>query len=94
MAEYVVNPILWFMHQRMKQLTIPMLCKLITQYYKSDEIECARDLLFNHSHKEHCPRHLRKKVRQSTQKLENTVKTWLMSCMNFLLQEILHLPCL
>ena len=51
-----------------------MLCKLITQYYKSDEIECARDLLFDHFPEEHRPRHLRKKVRQGTQKLENTVK--------------------
>ena len=58
----------------MKQLTIAMLCKLITQYYKSDEIECARDLLLNHSPEEHHPGHLRKKVRQHTQKLENTVK--------------------
>ena len=46
-AEYVVNPILWYIQQRMKQLNIDTLCKLVIQYYQPEEIEVAKDLLYN-----------------------------------------------
>ena len=73
-AEYVVNPILWYIQQRMKQLNIDTLCKLVIQYYQSEEIKVAKDLLYNNFLEQARPKHLRKKVRQGENKLDNTIK--------------------
>ena len=73
-AEYVVNPILWYIQQRMKQLNIDTLCKLVIQYYQPEEIEVAKDLLYNNFPEQGRPKHLRKKVRHGENKLDNTIK--------------------
>ena len=73
-AECVVNPILWYMQQRMKQLNIDTLCKLVIQYYQPEEIEVAKDLLYNNFLEQARPEHLRKKVRQGENKLDSTIE--------------------
>ena len=74
MVTYVVNPLLWYIFQRIKQMTLDMLCKIIIQYYSSVDIETAKELLFDHFLDEVRPKHLRKKARQGAHKLENTIK--------------------
>ena len=61
MVTYVVNPLLWYMFQRIKQMTLGMLCKIIIQYFSSVEIETAKELLFDHFPYEVRPKHFRKK---------------------------------
>ena len=65
MVTYLANPLLWYIFQRMKQMTLDMLCKIIIQYYSSVEIETAKELSFDHFSDEVRPKHLRKISRQS-----------------------------
>ena len=41
----VINPVLWFINQRMKLLRLDILLKLLLDYYSDDEIEKAKDEL-------------------------------------------------
>ena len=42
----VINPVLWFINQRMKLLCLDILLKLLLDYYSDDEIEKAKDELY------------------------------------------------
>jgi len=51
-----------------------MLLKLVGQYYKPEEIEAAKDLLYDNFPEEARPKHLRKQAKQGVHKAENIVK--------------------
>ena len=69
----VVNSLLWYVYQRMKQLSQVMIIKVILDYYNSEEIEAAKKLLFQHFPDQH--KKLQQKItRQGLHKDENNVK--------------------
>ena len=74
MANYVVNSLLWYLVQRMKQLHIDMICKMVVKHYSSMDIENAKELLFKNFPEDARPKNLRKKSRQGAHKLGYTVK--------------------
>ena len=51
----VINPVLWFINHRMKLLRLDLLLKLLLDYYSDDEIEKAKDELYNHFPQEFRP---------------------------------------
>ena len=58
----VINPVLWFINQRMKMLRLDILLKLLLDYYSDDEIEKAMDELYNHFSQEFRPNNLKEKT--------------------------------
>ena len=71
----VINSLLWYVYQRMKQLSQVMIIKVILDYYNSEEIEAAKELLFQHFLDQHRPKKLQRKItRQGLHKDENNVK--------------------
>ena len=71
----VINSLLWYVYQRMKQLSQAMIIKVILDYYNSEEIEAAKELLFQHFPDQHRPKKLQRKItRQGLHKDENNVK--------------------
>ena len=78
----VINSLLLYVYQRMKQLLQVMIIKVILDYYNSEEIEAAKELLFQHFPDQHRTKKLQRKItRQGLHKDENNVKDLL---------EILH----
>ena len=71
----VINSLLWYVYQRMKQLSQVMIIKVILDYCNSEEIEAAKELLFQHFPEQHRPKKLQRKItRQGLHKDENNVK--------------------
>ena len=61
MTNVVINSILWYINQRMKQQPNDVLAKLVVDYYSSDDIDSARDKLCKNFPDEFCPSNSRKK---------------------------------
>ena len=57
----VINSILWYINQRIKQLPNYVLVKLVVDYYSSDDNDSARDKLYKNFPDEFRPNNSRKK---------------------------------
>ena len=61
MTNAVINSILWYINQRIKQLPNDVLVKLVVDYYSPDDIDSARDKLYKNFPDEFRPNNSRKK---------------------------------
>ena len=74
MAEVVVNTILWFIDHRMKLLQQDAIVNMIVGYYSPEEIDSAREVLYQHFPDEERPNNLRKKSFKMIKRSKKNVK--------------------
>ena len=75
MLPIVVNPLLWYVHEQMKQVPIEVLLKVVVSYYSIEDIEKAKNIIFENFPEENRPRKLQRKInRQGQNKADNNVK--------------------
>ena len=68
-SEIVVNSLLWYAHEQMKQISKEKLVKFILNFHSENAIEEAKNVIFDDFPEEDRPRKLLKKVQ--TQGLNN-----------------------
>lgn len=75
MLPIVVNPLLWYVHEQMKQIPTEVLLKVVVSYYSIEDIEKAKNIIFENFPEENRPRKLQRKInRQGQNKADNNVK--------------------
>lgn len=75
MVPIVVNPLLWYVHEQLKNVAVDTLVKVLSKFYSAETIEEAKTTIYDNFTEEKRPRKLQRKIlRQGPHKSENNIK--------------------
>lgn len=75
MVPIIVNPLLWYVHEQLKNVEVDTLIKVVSKFYSAESIEVAKTTIYVNFTEDKRPRKLQRKIlRQGPHKSENNIK--------------------